>query len=219
MSFVIAEKLLIEAVLDRLTDSLTVTSMPEDEALVDRLSELLKQTQAPRSDTSLAGFSPRHEPQTFLVREGTKRVEDPTATHHPCSHCGNMMTLALYDIVDGYVLPKSTPADSDVQSEHTLDCVWRQRGGLGFRLKCRHCLQECNSDHTCERMIESMIEHYTKKIVNDTSEIRGQLAAINDAVIVLTELVTAQTFRKAVKSPIGRPTKKTRKAKPAGKRR
>lgn len=72
--------------------------------------------------------------RTFLVKEGTKRVEDPTAIHHPCDTCGNMLTISLYEVIDGYLFPKDTPFPENVKNEHKIGCEYAARYSFDHKI-------------------------------------------------------------------------------------
>lgn len=72
--------------------------------------------------------------RVFSIVEGTKRVEDPNAVRHPCNTCGNTLTIALYDVVDGYLLPKETPFPENVMKEHKADCEYALRNSYDHKL-------------------------------------------------------------------------------------
>lgn len=219
MTFVVADKALLQEIVDRLT----TLSVEGDEDLLARALYLLNTRDVTSTLDVVDGK------RSFLVREGTSRVVDPAATTHQCSHCGNPMTLALYDVIDGYVVPKTKPASDDVLAEHAVDCGWRRSGGIGSRMRCRFCHEETEQPHVCAELLGETLNQHSKsvidaieaaeaRIVSDTSGLRGQFAATSDAVTTLVQLI-AQTLRKAVEKPVGRSAKKPGKAKPAGKRR
>lgn len=129
----------------------------------------------------------------IAVRIGVKRVEDPNATQHPCSHCGKMMTLAFYDVVDGYVVTKAgQEASPELLAEHDENCDWRIHKGKGttegddLPRFCRHCRQAWTHGHTCIEMIENISAWYSQQMFTKIEALYARL---------MTKQMEASPFR------------------------